>query len=341
MSDKTGALAVRQRSGLGLFSLEGEFGEVVQRAKYLTRSTMVPDAYRCTNKQNEDQALANVLIAMDYAARVGVPPLEVMQNLHVIHGRPSWGAPYLIGLINSSGKFDGDLVFEFVNPPPTSTPDVAKDTTFDEWGCRAKALKDGQPVVGTTITIGMARKSGWLTRNSSKWPEIPEQMLIYRAAAFFSRAHCPEVTFGMHTQDELDDAPIDVTEVEVMDPPPPAATVAPEKEPERPKRQTRGKKNGAETPPAEEKPKEPEATTQAPAAPPAEEEKPKEPEVETPQEAQPPPPPPPPDDPPPPLDGDHGAFFDSPDDPSDGIGAEIGGTPAGAGGLRDESQNEL
>jgi hypothetical protein len=36
---------------------------------------------------------------------------------------------------------------------------------------------------------------------------MPEQMLRYRAAAFFARIYAPDITLGMQTSDELRDAP--------------------------------------------------------------------------------------------------------------------------------------
>jgi hypothetical protein len=51
----------------------------------------------------------------------------------------------------------------------------------------------------------MARSEGWITKNGSKWKTMPEQMLRYRAATFFARAYCPELTMGMMTNDEVRD----------------------------------------------------------------------------------------------------------------------------------------
>jgi hypothetical protein len=59
----------------------------------------------------------------------------------------------------------------------------------------------------------MAKADGWFSKDGSKWRSIPQQMLIYRAATFFGRVYCPEVTLGLHTQDEIDDMTIDVRPV--------------------------------------------------------------------------------------------------------------------------------
>ena len=49
----------------------------------------------------------------------------------------------------------------------------------------------------------MAKNEGWLA--NSKWKNMPEQMLGYRAAAFFARMHCPEALAGMQTREEVYD----------------------------------------------------------------------------------------------------------------------------------------
>ena len=54
----------------------------------------------------------------------------------------------------------------------------------------------------------MAKEEGWLNKAGSKWKTMPELMLRYRAAAFFSRLYCPEITMGMHTVEEIQDAVI-------------------------------------------------------------------------------------------------------------------------------------
>ena len=34
---------------------------------------------------------------------------------------------------------------------------------------------------------------------------MPRQMMMYRAASFFARAHCPEVLLGIQTVEEVQD----------------------------------------------------------------------------------------------------------------------------------------
>ena len=72
--------------------------ETAQReAKALSSSDLVPQQYKGN--------VANTLVALEIAHRIGASPLMVMQNLHIIHGRPSWSSTFVIAAINGSGKF--------------------------------------------------------------------------------------------------------------------------------------------------------------------------------------------------------------------------------------------
>jgi hypothetical protein len=68
----------------------------------------------------------------------------------------------------------------------------------------ATRISDGETVKGTTVTMAMAKAEGWTS--NSKWRNMPEQMLGYRAASFFARMYCPEALMGLQTYEEVIDA---------------------------------------------------------------------------------------------------------------------------------------
>lgn len=164
--------------------------ELAQRAAaLLAKSSLVPKEY-----QNN---LPNCVIALNMASRMGADPLMVMQNLYIVHGRPGWSSQFLISTFNTSGRFSA-LRYEWVG-----------EEGKDSWGCRAWAIEKAteEKLVGSTITIELAKKEGWYQKNGSKWQTMPQQMLMYRAAAWFIRAYAPELAMGMHTEEEI----IDIT----------------------------------------------------------------------------------------------------------------------------------
>ena len=65
--------------------------------------------------------------------------------------------------------------------------------------------------------MDMAKDEGWLGKNGSKWKTMPQLMLRYRAASFFSSLNCPELTMGLYTKEEILDGDFkEITPVEEM-----------------------------------------------------------------------------------------------------------------------------
>lgn len=164
-----------------------QLNKVLQVARLYSKSTMVPDVYR----GNE----SNCFVACELSARMNVSPVLVMQNLYIVHGKPSWAGQACKALIDGCGKFK-QSEFVFVGERDTS-----------DWGCFLQAINisTGKITRGTVITWQMAEDEGWVKKTGSKWKTMPEQMMKYRAAAFFARSECPEVLMGYQTADEIDD----------------------------------------------------------------------------------------------------------------------------------------
>lgn len=156
-------------------------------ATALAASTLVPQQF-----QNHK---ANCLIALEMAQRIGASPLMVMQNLYIVHGRPSWSAKFLIATFNQCGRFSA-IRFEWQG---------AKGSK--DWGCRAWAIEKAtqEKIQGAWITWEMVKAEGWESKTGSKWKTIPEQMFMYRAAAWLVNTHAPELSMGLNTQEELGD----------------------------------------------------------------------------------------------------------------------------------------
>jgi exonuclease I len=189
---ESGKQAVQQATkrvtdySLGIFGTSDNFIMAMQMAKALASSTIVPQTFQ----KNE----ANCLIAIEQAQRLRVSPMMVMQNLHVIQGRPSWSSKFLIAAINNSGKFDMELQFE-----------ETQDKDGKPFSCTAWTTKNGRKVNGMTVDMDIAKEEGWLSKNGSKWKTMPQLMLRYRAASFFSSLNCPELTMGLYTREEMQD----------------------------------------------------------------------------------------------------------------------------------------
>lgn len=170
----------------GIFGSSNNWIMAGQMAQALSKSTIVPKDYQ--NNQ------ANSMVAIEIANRLRTSPLMVMQNLHVIQGRPSWSAQFLIASVNASGKYDMELQYE-----------EKQDESGKPYSCKCWTTKDGRRIDGIEITMNMAKDEGWLGKNGSKWKTMPQVMLRYRAASFFARMNCPELTLGFYSQEEVID----------------------------------------------------------------------------------------------------------------------------------------
>lgn len=176
--------------------------EATQRiAMIYAMSNFIPDSYKYRNGQPLEQnvVLANCTIALEMATRMQANPLMVMQNLYIVHGQPAFSSKFLIACINASKRFS-PLRYEFKGEEGT-----------DDYACRAMAYeandtKHKEPLEGDWISIRMAKAEGWTSKKGSKWLTMPTQMLRYRAAAFWQRVYCPEISMGLLTAEEAQDA---------------------------------------------------------------------------------------------------------------------------------------
>jgi len=169
--------------------------ELAQRiAGSLAKSDLVPKEYKGN--------IPNCLIALEISQRCQMSPLMVMQNLYIVHGKPSWGSSSIIAMINSTGKFT-PLQFEVSGEG-------------EQRGCiaHAKDRNSGERCESPRISMLMAKKEGWIDKPGSKWQTMPELMMRYRAATFFGRLYCPERLLGMPAADEIEDIEVEVVETQ-------------------------------------------------------------------------------------------------------------------------------
>ncbi len=164
------------------------YSMAVKQAKVLASSDLVPtDTYR--NKP------ANCLIALDMAYRMNMSPLNVMQNLFIVKGKPGWSGQFCIAAINACGRFSPLEFCHLIN----------EDGSTKGYYAQAMNLSTGKLCTGAPVTWDMVKAEGWYDKPGSKWKTMPDQMFRYRCAAFFARTFCPEVLNGIQTVEELKD----------------------------------------------------------------------------------------------------------------------------------------
>lgn len=169
-----------------------DFAMGQRMANLLASSKIVPTTFQGD--------IASSLIALNMAQRMGADPLQVMQSLFIVHGKPSFSSAFLIACFNQCGRFS-PIRYEFEGEEGT-----------DEWGCRAYTTEKstGEVIKGVKVTIGMAKAEGWYGKAGSKWKTMPELMLRYRSASFLIRSTAPEISLGFQSVEEARDV-IDIT----------------------------------------------------------------------------------------------------------------------------------
>ena len=188
-NEEKGVAIVEQATQLTTNSVwenKDQFNQLLRAAQMLSQTSIIPQSY-----QNKPQ---DCFVAIEMANCMGVSPMVVMQNMYVVKGKPSWAGQACTMLINSCGKFkDVKHIYTGEKGKPNR-------------GCYVTAtrISDGSQVDGVEVTMQMAQSEGWTS--NSKWRNMPELMLAYRASAFFARVYCPEAMMGVQTAEEVYDA---------------------------------------------------------------------------------------------------------------------------------------
>ena len=144
----------------------------------LAKASLLPDAYR-----NQP---ANVLLALEYGAAVGIAPMTAIQGVHVIKGKPTASAQLIGALVRKAGhrlRVSGDA---------------------DTATCEIIRADDPDFTFTATWTIDRARTAGLLGNDS--WKKYPAAMLKARAITEAARDACPEALAGIqYTAEEIGD----------------------------------------------------------------------------------------------------------------------------------------
>ncbi|WP_225786038.1 recombinase RecT [Pseudomonas sp. Marseille-P9655] len=154
--------------------------EALKFADYLANSDIVPKDFQ--------RKPANILVAVQWGMELGLQPMQAMQSIAVINGRPSLWGDAVIALARSSP------MCEYIN----ETDDGETAT------CRVKRRGEEEQV--RTFSMTDAKLAG-LAGKSGPWTQYPKRMRQMRARAFALRDVFPDVLRGMPVAEEVQDIP--------------------------------------------------------------------------------------------------------------------------------------
>lgn len=199
---------------VSVFDDPARFAHSMRMAEILANSLFVPGSDKGESFRNNP---SNCLIALDLAGRLNLAPTALFPHLYVIHGRPALSAQFVIALVNRSGRFTRIQWDEGVNG----------EVTVDLYGKQRKIPNyyaeayftdtlTGETLRSTRVDVELARRSGWLSKDGSKWIPMPKEMCRWRSASWLCKNYAPELVLGLEIEDEVRDAeatPIDAPAV--------------------------------------------------------------------------------------------------------------------------------
>lgn len=159
--------------------------EAIQFSEMLAKSAMVPKAYQ---GKPED-----IMVAVQWGYEIGLAPLQALQNISVINGKPSVYGDAAMALVQASAVCDG--VDEYIEND---------DTPNQVAVCVAKR-KGRNPVIAR-FSVEDAKRAG-LWGKQGPWQAYPNRMLQMRARGFALRDAFPDVLKGLITAEEAQDFP--------------------------------------------------------------------------------------------------------------------------------------
>ncbi len=177
----TTALTTTEPRGLTLHTVD----EAMRFGKMLAASQFAPKDF--ANKPE------SCILAIQHGAEIGLGPMQSIQSIACINGRPAvWGDAALALVM-------GSAVCEYVRERVEGDNDQAVAI------CEAK--RRGYPSATTVqFSVADAKRAG-LWGKSGPWTQYPRRMLQLRARGFALRDAFPDVLKGLVTAEEAQDYP--------------------------------------------------------------------------------------------------------------------------------------
>jgi hypothetical protein len=159
--------------------------EAMRFSDMLANSSMVPKAY-----QGKPQ---DILVCVQWGYEMGLAPMQALQNIAVINGKPSVYGDAAMALVQASPVCED--VEEYFENEGTANPIAV---------CVAKR-KGRKPVVAK-FSVEDAKRAG-LWGKQGPWQAYPKRMMQMRARGFALRDAFPDVLKGLITAEEAQDYP--------------------------------------------------------------------------------------------------------------------------------------
>ena len=174
-------ISTQRAGGLALATM----GEAMQFAKMVSQSDFAPKDFKGKPE--------SCLLAIQHGSEVGLSPMQSLQSIAVINGRPTIWGDAALALVQSSPACE--YIKEYIEGDGDQAVAV----------CEVK--RRGYPAA-TVSTFSMfdAKRAG-LAGKSGPWTQYPARMLALRARGFALRNAFADALRGLVTAEEAQDYP--------------------------------------------------------------------------------------------------------------------------------------
>lgn len=173
------------QQGAGFALQPGSLQEAMQMAEMLSGSQMVPKNY-----QSKPQ---DTLVAMMMGSELGLNPIQSLQNIAVVNGRPSIYGDALLALVMNHPAFGGH---------EESFDDATMTATCTVW------RKGEQKKHSVSYSKADAEQAS-LWGKQGPWKQYPKRMLMWRARGYSLRDKFADALGGLITVEEAQDMPLE------------------------------------------------------------------------------------------------------------------------------------
>lgn len=172
--------------------------EAMTFCEMLSNSNMVPSKY--IGKPGD------ILVCVQWGMELGLAPMQALQNIAVINGKPSVYGDAMMALVQASSVCED--IEEYLE----------KEGTTDAVAVCIATRKGRKPVIARFSVKDAVKANLW--GKQGPWTQYPNRMLQMRARGFALRDAFPDVLRGLISAEEAEDYPEEAK-------PKPAKTITP------------------------------------------------------------------------------------------------------------------
>lgn len=148
----------------------------MQYAQALAQASLLPKQYQ--------RNPGNVLLAVELGESLGIPPIQAINTVHVIEGKPSASSGLISALVRRAGH--------------------TLRVKGDDHSATAEIVRSDDPDFTYSVTWDMSRARNAGVTGKDNWKKYPAAMLKARAITEVARDACQEALMGVqYTPEEL------------------------------------------------------------------------------------------------------------------------------------------